>query len=712
MMDLTTSLPLGPYECSPAAFAEAAAVVAGPPAALYRQLMVEQESEATLVAARRVLAALLPDGVGLDKDQVLAELAGSRAAIAGIAARLRTAPAETVAAVLRQRAPLALIEGCWLDTVSQPATQPAVIVNRLGVEQLELMGRGVVERTLAHQRRNLLLEHGVVLPDLMATDFLAEARARPLTVVTAAFYLALSRVPASFLPEVVGVHCAFRALGTDAALSGVDGAGYDPAPLLEEYLAHTAQSPTGPADRARMLAAIRLVVRLESAHVAMLDEFAGWHQGLSLDARLALIVDRHAPYAGRQHHRVRISGTLLQDLLAGPAFDAAAFVGQLRASSQLKPLRAGGCRFTRAIKFGGPMFGIFDDAEARTIEQWAAAVAAGEEPGADLVACTAGDEAAAAWQRALAAADPGDVVVAESPALDERRFFYRLVNVERFPGVLAAARTRAEQVLALAEGMFELGAAGRYTDASWFDYSPEALRERVDAIYWRKLVEPFRPLIDIPSRTDVIDNQKRFALGSLIDGAWAHRIGNTGRFHRPSDGPLFAIYADEMGRGDLAKNHVTLIHQVLASMDIHLPHVRSAEFLTQTELPDLTYRFATYQLSLALFPDSRYEEILGYNLGIEMFGLGELRLHEMQKMRYHRFDTAYEEAHLSIDNVSAGHARQSADLIVGYLDHVGRTAGPVAVERAWRRVWCGYASFAFFVEPRLARRLAVGRAAA
>ncbi|ONH37048.1 iron-containing redox enzyme family protein [Protofrankia sp. BMG5.30] len=757
MTDLTTSLPRGPFECGPAAFAEAAAAVAGPPAALYRRLLVEQESEATLVAARRVLAAFLPEATGpgedeeldghpdgradgpLDEERVFAELAATRAAIARVAARLRAAPAGTVATVLRQRAPLALIEGCWLDTVSQPATQPAVIVNRLGAEQLELLGGGVVEHTLAGRRRRLLAEHGVELPDLLATDFLAAAQARPLTVVTAVFYLALSRLPASFLPEVVGVHCAFRALGTDAALfgragparlaelaelaelaglagpsspDGVGSRGYDPVPLLAEYLALTELSPTGPADRARLLAAIRLVTRLESAHVAMLDELASWHQDLSPDAEVALIVARHAPYAGRQHHRVRISGVPLDGLLAGPACDAAAFVRQLRSSSYLRPLPTGGCPFTRAIRFGGPMFGIFDAAEARTLERWAAAAAAGEPPGADLAACTAGDEDAAAWQCALASADPGDIVVAEPPALDERQFLYRLVNVERFPGVLAAAHTRVEQVLAQAEGMFELGAAGRHTDATWFDYSPAALRERVESIYWTKLVGPYRPLADIPPRAEVINGQKRFALGNLVDGACTHRIGNTGRFHRPSDRPLFALYADEMGRGDVARNHLTLINQALASMGIHLPHLRSEEFRTQTELPDPSYPYATYQLGLALFPDSRYEEILGYHLGVEMFGLGELRLHETQKMRRHGFDTAYEDVHLSIDNISAGHTRQATDLIVAYLDHVGRTGGPVAVERAWRRVWRGYASFAFFVEPHLARRLLARRAAA
>jgi hypothetical protein len=756
MTDLTTSLPWGPFECAPAAAATAATLLAGPPAALHHQLLVEQESEATLVAARQVLAAFLPATAGpdsagpdsagphsagpdsagpdsagpdsagpdsaapenaahehaaLDADQVLAELAEARAAIAEVAGRLRTAPAETAALVLRQRAPLALIEGCWLDTVSQPATQPAVIVNRLGSEQLALLGRGVARHTLAHRRRRLLEEHGVVLPDLLATDFLTAAGARPLTVVTAAFYLALSRLPASFLPEVVGVHCAFRALGTDAALFGdPPDPGHLPR-LLAEYLELTARSPTGGTDRARLFAAIRLVTRLELDHVAMLGDLAGWHQGLSLDARMALVVARHGQHAGRQHHRVRISGVPLQDLLADAEADAAAFVRRLRASGQLRPLRGGGCRLTRAIRFGGSMFGIFDDAEARTIEQWAAAVAAGEEPGADLVACTAGDEHATAWARMLAVADPGDVHAVEPPALDERQFLFRLVNVERFPSVLAAAQARARLVLAQAEGLFELGATGQYTDASWFDYSPAALRERVERIYWAKLVDPFQPLAEIPSRTEVINNQKRFALGSLIDGAWAHRIGNTGRFERPGSATLFAIYADEMGRGDVAKNHITLIHQVLASMDVHLPHLRAEEFLTQTELPDATYLFATYQLALALFPDSFYEEILGYNLGIEMFGLGELRLHEMQKMRHHHLDTSYEETHLSIDNVSAGHARQSVDLIVSHLDQAG-AAGPGAAGQAWRRVWRGYASFALFIEPALVRRVMAGRAAA
>lgn len=705
MTDLTTSLPAGPVEATPAAALEAAALAAGPFAALVRRFLADQESPATFVAARRVLAAFLPPPAPEPvAEVVLAELAAARDTLVEATARLRAAPAETFAAVLRQRAPLALLEGCWLDTVSQPATQPALVVNRLVADQYELLGGGVAAHTLEARRRRVLDAHGVLLPDLVAPDFLTAAQARPLTVAVAAFHLALARLPASFLPEVVGVHCAVRALGVDADLYGVGAAADGATALLAEYLALTEQSPTGAADRARVLAAVRLAVRLETEHVEMLDAFAAWHRDLSLDAKVAMIVARHAPYAGKQHHEVVMAGVALHDVFADPAFDAAAFVRRFRASSHVRPLPGGGCRLTKAIKFGGPMFGIFDEGEAATLEAWVAAVAAGAEAGADLVPCAAGDAEAAAWHAAVAVAEPAGLRVVDAAPLDDRQLLHRLVNVERYPGVLDVARERVEEVLVRAEALFELGAAGRYTDASWFAYTPEALYERVESIYWDKLVGPYQPLRKVPSRDAVVAVQKGYALGGLIDGAWAYRIGNTGRFHRPSDRALYAIYADEMGRGDLAKNHIVLIHQVLRDLGVSIPHLRDEAYLEQTELPDASYPFATFQLSLASLPDTYYDQILGFNLGIEMFGLGELRLHEMQKLRHHGLDVSYEEVHLSIDNISAGHARQSADLVVGYLDQVGRTAGSAALDRSWREVWRGYASFALWVEPVLYRR--------
>ncbi|MDH6110342.1 hypothetical protein P3T36_004726 [Kitasatospora sp. MAP12-15] len=720
--DLTTSLPELPYLFGPAAAAAADQVLGGSPASLYQRLLDDQESETVLLVARRVLAAFLESEGEPEADPPADPTADSLARLvaterAELAARASAfwsqgdAESETDSElrqdVLRRRAPIALLAGCWLDTLSQPATQPAVIVNRLFAHHFELKGAGRPQRSLAELRRRGLADAGVLLPEIEEEDFLRRAEARPLTALHGAFYLALSRLPASFLPELVGVHYAFHALGVDELLTGAQPAlpANELDGVLAEFIELTANSPSGRRDRIRLARAVRLVLRLEREQLALLGELVERRRGLSLDARVAEIVERHRPFAGRQHRSVKVAGRLLSETLADQDFDPAGFVQDFRASRHLRPLSTGGCPFTRGIKFGGPMFGIFDEREAAVFTAWAAAVAAGEPAGAPYTPDRTGEEQAAHWQRAVADARPADVRFAEPAPADDRELFHRLVNIESHPNTLPLARSLAVAGLDRAELLFEHGGGGRYTDAGWFEYSPQALLERVDRIYWDKLVEPYRPLQEIPERDEVVFHQKTFALGSLIDGTWAYRIGNLGRYHRQSDAMLFSIYADEMGRGDLAKNHITLIRRVLASMDVQLPHIRSADFLDQGELPDELYGFSIHQLCLALFPDTLYNEILGYNLGIEMFGLGEMRLHEIEKLRRHRLDVSYEEAHLSIDNASAGHARQSAEIVVSYLDGVRRSSGEAAVQQEWRRIWRGYASFAWFVEHPLVRSL-------
>jgi hypothetical protein len=289
-------------------------------------------------------------------------------------------------------------------------------------------------------------------------------------------------------------------------------------------------------------------------------------------------------------------------------------------------------------------------------------------------------------------------VFADADPVDDREMFYRVVNIEHFPNTLGLARERAERGIAGGEILLVHGAGARYTDASEFDYSPAALQARVDRVYWDKLVNPYRPLTEFPSREKVVFGQMTFALANLVDGAWAHRLGAIGRFQRDSDGTLFSIYADEMGSGDLRKNHITLIYQVLRSLEIPVPHIRAAEFQDQEYMPEGTYDFAIHQVCMSLFPDSLYNELLGYTLGTEMYGLGEVRLHEIEKLRRYGFDTSYDEVHLSIDNVSGGHSRLAIDAIVSHLDLVERMLGPSAVIQEWRRIWRGYASFAFYAE--------------
>ncbi|MEU6917445.1 iron-containing redox enzyme family protein [Streptomyces olindensis] len=723
--DTIAALPRRPFEFSPAG-RDAAAAASLEPRALFHRLLRDQESEASLLLSRRILHAFLPSEGEHPEDGpyaaaepeaaaaiIAAQVAEVRAELAGTADALGRPDPEPREAVVRQRAPLALLGGCWLDHVSQPATQPSVIVNRLFTHHLTLRGPGNGKRGLAHLRRQALETEGVHLPSIAAVDFLDKARARPLTALHGCFYLALSRLPANFLPEVVGVHYAFFALGTDDLLTGT-------APPLSEQRLREALvaylALAGPDERRRLRAAVRLTLDLEREHTAMLTELASFRAGLSVEAKVAEIIARHAPLAGTQHGGVRVGDRLLSDIFgaSGPARGEAtapglaAFLTEFRDSRYLRPTGSGdgGCRFTDAMRFGGPMFGIFDEREAATFRAWATRVHAGERPEIEIPPDTVGDEQAARWSTALARSAPADVVVAEADPRDHRALFHRLVNIENFPNTLPLAAERAEQCFQDAEILFVHGSGGRYTDATWFDYSPQALYERAERIYWEKLVEPYRPLEEIPDRDEVLFRQSTYYLTYLIDGAWLHRLATLGHDERESDGMLFSIYADEMGNGDLRKNHITLTHRVLASAGIELPHIRDEAFMEQDELPDDLYGFALQQLCMCLFPDRFYNEILGYNLAIEMFGSGEMRLHEIQKLRHHGIDTCYEQAHLTIDNFSAGHAKQAADIIVSHLDGVRRTLGEAAVAAEWRRVWRGYASFAYFLEQPMLKEIA------
>jgi hypothetical protein len=694
------------FTFSPTTPAQAQPLLAAGPHRLYQELLTDQESELTHYLARVVLEAFL--GEPADHGEVTA--AGLTRAREELHARLDRVLAEHPTGrgdVLRERAPLSLLGDCWLATVSQPATQPAPVVNDLFRLHFANRGRGDTRDDQVARRRQALAAALPDLPHPSASDFLQRCSASALTAWQGVCYLALSRLPGTFLPELIGLHWAHHELGIDDHLLGLAPTGPKPDvhAVVRRFCAESDQQVL-----ARLHRGADLAIALEREHVALLGELADQSATASLDARVVRVIARHAAYAGRQHRSVTVGGTRLTDLLPPDGSDPVALMRALRSSRQVKPMRGGVARFLRAIRFGGPMFGIFDADEAALFEQWIDAISSGVPADPEPVPPPLGEAEAARYADAVATARPDDVVFEEVHPLDDRELLHRLVNIERYPHVRALAREHAEVALAEGEVLFEHGAAGRYTDASLFDYSPAALLERVERIYWDKLVEPYRPLREIPDRDTVVFGQRTFALGSLIDGAWAHRIGGVGRYDAAADQKLFAIYADEMGRGDPAKNHVSLIYRVLASMAIELPHIADPAFRDQDELPDSLYGFSLHQLALALFPDTLREEILGYNLGIEMFGLGELRLHEMEKLRHHGLDDCYEQAHLSIDNLSAGHARQSAEIVIAHLDAVRHTSGAAAVEAQWRRIWRGYASFAHFVEHELVATLRTGDA--
>ena len=68
----------------------------------------------------------------------------------------------------------------------------------------------------------------------------------------------------------------------------------------------------------------------------MLTELAAWHAALPLESKVAAVIARHAPFAGRHHKDVRVGGRPLAETFTDPELDLAAFLAEFRESPQLR----------------------------------------------------------------------------------------------------------------------------------------------------------------------------------------------------------------------------------------------------------------------------------------------------------------------------------------------------------------------------------------
>lgn len=690
---------------SPGTDEEAAAVLSGAVGNVLHRLIGQRENEATWLVAKRIADAALA-GVIVPFESVPAS-DNAHAALEAIdrhiaAAQAAADDAATAAgpsppSAVLQYAYCAMWTGCWLRTVSQPATQPAVVANQLFRQYFSMMGEGTQDQSHAAEWQRRLSMRDFHLPVHTAVRHWETAGVRCDTFLIVCIQQALGFFGASYLPEIVGFNWAWQAIDS----SGAFQVAAQEIPLdatfardiAVEYLAGWQDDPAQDAiARERVTRGALLAVALRRLQLRILQDCLA-DACVSPEHDVAMIFRRHYQFAGPQHGNVKVNGKRLVDIFGAPDFDVLAFVREFKQSHWACQGEEGRYRFLDAIRFGGPMFGIFSEGETRTISNWLSTRSAGESH--------ASPRTAAAGSHTLAAVlrHPSHGIVFEkSPvSADCREDFYKLINIERFPNFLTQARTLAGAALTLASGTVWNSKLTRYTNAAAFKWSPQALQQRVDEIYRHKLQAPCRPVETMPSKDEVIFQQKTYTLGNLIDGAWLHRLDPVVSNY-PGAWEMFAIYADEMGRGEQNKNHIALIYQVLESMEIALPHIATRAFCDQDEILDDFYPFAIFQLALALFPHQHYPAILGYNLAIEMFGLGELRKQEIEKLRYWKISPIYEVTHLSIDNVSSGHVKLAADAITAYMETAEQYVDVHALDATFGAVWAGYGAFARFIE--------------
>lgn len=193
------------------------------------------------------------------------------------------------------------------------------------------------------------------------------------------------------------------------------------------------------------------------------------------------------------------------------------------------------------------------------------------------------------------------------------------------------------------------------------------------------------------SRKGAIERLKRNAPLNYIDGAWLCRVH---QIHTPFSlrgvtKEAWQTFSEELGDGDLEKNHVHIYRDLLRSVGVHLPDGDSTDFIDGRNAieEEQVWRSATGQLLVSLFPEDFLPEILGFNLHFESLATADLKAG--RELPEFGISPYYYNLHVSIDNADSGHSAMALACIIRFMDLV-RETDIMNYESAWKRIQGGF----------------------
>jgi hypothetical protein len=281
-----------------------------------------------------------------------------------------------------------------------------------------------------------------------------------------------------------------------------------------------------------------------------------------------------------------------------------------------------------------------------------------------------------------------------------KQLYYQLHNLEKFPEVLPQAKrvllcllketSSAAEALPDHESILsvqsfsrqDLGEFQRRRDnhigKEWEQYNlrrregrpRELFGGREEAIWWLKQIAPVK----------------------YVDGAW---LGHVGKVTTPfalqkTMKGAWQILSEELGDGDLGKNHAHLYHALLETIAPGFPTAEVLDFghprHRLDELP--VWKSAIAQLLISLFPSEFLPEILGFNLHFEAVSMDTLKAGK--ELKELGIDPYYFILHISIDNADSGHTAIAIEVVCEYMTYIRRAGGEEAAQEAWKRLQAGY----------------------
>ena len=280
-----------------------------------------------------------------------------------------------------------------------------------------------------------------------------------------------------------------------------------------------------------------------------------------------------------------------------------------------------------------------------------------------------------------------------------REMYHKVQNLEQFSEIIPQARDLLTSMLSKALGdairdpNSRILSISNYTTEAFSHFLQETDQSTTDN--WEQYLTRRRkglPRDLFETRDQAIFWLKRNAPIKFVDGAWLGHINKvTTPFSlRGVTKDAWQVISEELGDGDVTKNHVYVYNELLKSVGVKLPRGDRADFTsTHHGMDDVrVWKAAVAQLLISLFPHDFLPEILGFNVHYELLALETLKASkELQELR---IDAYYFILHVTIDNADSGHTAMAAQAVNKFIEHVRTHQGKSMAQQAWRRVQAGY----------------------
>jgi Iron-containing redox enzyme len=616
--------------------------------------------------------------------------------------------------LLKQYAPSALLDGCWLQNISLAATNHTEITAQLFHLYAEKIGDGDTTKHYGKHFQDLLYSARIYLPEVNSRLFSVHTAIDTFAFAYPVFQLALSLFPRVYLPELLGFTLGHFFSAPDRLLVAFadefSQRGWD-----TRYCQHyaLADSPSATAQRS-CDAVMHYLENLSDeserqqhwqriwqgllAHKVLsepwqrdLQDAIATPRTLTPQQKMLAMVREKAPHARNMHRNRKLGGCPINDWFAQDPFDAEGFLQALAASPFINakaPLES--ALLTRSISFGGPMFRIFTEAEQAIMAEWADSLAGQSEA----------PQTVGTLVNAPALCQPPTVHFQHDDRTDlvtyakcsKRELYYYFVNADLYPDVLPTARKIAQQYFKQAKK--NLTKRGLPEQLRLFPYSHDAFQARIQHIYSTETsaYEAFVSPSTVPREIMVWFTQQ-YAPFPMVDGSWVQHIAKAGTSQTEISARLFRIYSDEVGNADTVLNHPNVYRKLLEKEGIHMPPTDTLAFAMQPTLRNFAFDLPLLTLSVSLFPKAFLPEIIGVNLAIELSGLGKSYMQIIDELRYWKMDPYFFTLHLTIDNIASGHTAVAMETVHLYLDQVLASQGHQTMQQEWQRIWMGYVAF-------------------